>query len=301
MLRRTCGVALLVLAGLAGTAQAQTTLEWKFKPGEKYYVEDVVQAKQTLSVIGKDLRQTTKMTTQSTYTVTKVADGEVTMEMKLDSIDVKATGDGLGSQIDKFFEKLQDVTFTATLKNGKVNKLVGYEEFIKKLAEDNEDTAKFAKELFTQDLIKKAIEQAFGNDRLPGKAVKTGDTWSKETTEPFGPLGTFKFNNTYNFKSKESDGAFVEYKGTMSYSPPKNETILGGLAKITKGNLKSNNVKGSYVFSDDKGRLVQISQTWVVRGSLTLEVMGNPLDVDCTVDQATTTRISTTPFKTKSN
>ena len=50
MSRQTCGAVLLVLAGLALPVQAQTTLEWKFKEGDKFYAEVVTTIKQKITL-----------------------------------------------------------------------------------------------------------------------------------------------------------------------------------------------------------------------------------------------------------
>ena len=77
-----------------------------------------------------------------------------------------STGDGLGGQMDKVMEKLQGATFQFTLKNGKVTKLKGYDDFIKKLADGDEMAGKFAKMLMSEQTVKKGIDDLFGG--LPG-------------------------------------------------------------------------------------------------------------------------------------
>src|SRR5437588_3545111 len=102
MLRQACGAVLLLLAGVGLPAYGQTTLEWKFKDGDKFYVEEVSDMKQTVSIIGKDIRQNNKITTISSYVVKNSSGGEVTLDQKIESVDVKTSGDGgLGGQMDK--------------------------------------------------------------------------------------------------------------------------------------------------------------------------------------------------------
>jgi len=291
MLRRACGLALLALAGLGLPAGAQTTLEWKFKEGDKFYVEDVSDMKQALSVIGKDINQKTKITTVNSYTVKQVSGKTVRLEQKTESVDVSSSGDGVGGQLEKIMEKLQGAVFTVTLTEGKVTKFEGYDDFIKKVSDGDELAAKFGKTLLSEDLMKKTIELTFGN--LPDKAVKAGDTWSKDALIPFGELGDFKSSNNYTFKERDKDGVVLTYKGTMTYLPPKGPGAFGGLLKIVKGKMKSDNVAGTLVFDADKGRLVRATSTMAVRGSLTVEIMGNQIEMDIRVDQSTKTRVLT--------
>jgi len=289
MPRRACALALLALAGLGLPAGAQTTLEWKFKEGDKFYVEDVSDMRQSLSVIGKDVNQKTKITTINSYTVKQVSGKTVRLEQKTESVDVNSSGDGVGGQLEKIMDKLQGAVFTVTLTDGKVTKFEGYDDFIKKVSDGDDLAAKFGKTLLSEDLMKKTIELTFAN--LPDKAVKAGDTWAKDVTIPCGELGDFKSSNDYTFKERDKDGAVITYKGTMAYVPPKGPGAFGGLLKIVKGKIKSDNVKGTIVFDPEKGRLVRASSTMAVRGSLTIEIMGNSLDMDIRVDQTTSSRV----------
>jgi len=289
MLRHPYTAALVVMASLAMPALGQTTLEWKFKAGEKFYVEEVNDVKQNISIIGKDIKQNTKITTISSYTIKSVEGSEVVLDQKIESVDVKSTGDNLGGQMDKLFEKLQGATFQVTLKDGKVTKLKGYEDFIKKLADGDETTGKFAKMLMSEETFKKSISDLFGG--LPSKSIKQGDTWSDEATVPFGPLGSFKTSKDVTYKEKDKDGVLLTYKSKMSYIPPKGEGALGGLLKIVKGNIKSDTAKGSILFNPDRGRLVRATFSMTARGSMTVEVMMNQLELEISADQTTTTRV----------
>jgi len=302
MLRRTCGAALLVLA-VALPAHAQTTLEWKFTEGQKFYVEDVNDMKQTVALqIGQPIRQNTKYTMVSSYSVKKVMDREATLEWKIESVDVKtASGvDAFGGQMEKIFEKLQGAAFTFKLADGKVSQIQGYEDFIKKASDGDEATAKYAKMLLGESLLRQIIEGTFSD--MPRKPVEVGGKWSQEETVPFEQLGSFKSKNDYTLKELEKDLATITYKGTMAYQKPKaGEGVFGGLLKIVKGNLKSDNVKGTIIFYAKKGMLVRRSNSMLIRGSLTVEVMQNQVEMDITVDQTTTSRVLEKAPKIKSD
>lgn len=293
MLRRACGAALLVLVGLGLPAYGQTTLEWKFKEGDKFYVEETNDMKQSITFIAlnKEIKQNSKTTILSSYTVKKVAAAgkEVTLVQKIENVDVKTSGDSLGGTMEKVLEKLQGAVFTFTLKNGQVTKLEGYNDFIKKLADGDETTATFAKELLSEELIKMGLDGTFGN--LPDKAVKADDVWSKNSTVPLGPLGSFKTTNDYTFKDQDKDGAHITYKMKMKYEAPKAGGAFGGLLTIVKSTLKSDNGKGTIDFDAEKGRLIRASNSMVMRGGMTVEAMGNRLELSLNVDQSTSTRV----------
>jgi hypothetical protein len=61
--------------------------------------------------------------------------------------------------------------------------------------------------------------------------------------------------------------------------------------KIMKGNLKSDNAKGQYIFDPVKGRLVSGSLTMEIRGDLTVEFSGQMIDLTMSIEQETTTRV----------
>ena len=107
---------------------------------------------------------------------------------------------------------------------------------------------------------------------------------------PFGPLGSFKASNEYTLQGKEDGNAKIAVKSDLRYSPPKAGQGIGGLFTITKGNLKSEGA-GTLVFDPQKGRLVRYNMSMVFRGSLTMDIMGNSVEVDISMDQNSTSRV----------
>src|SRR5262245_10655360 len=204
MLRKAWIGAVLVFSGLSVPAYGQVNMEWKFNEGDKFYVEDVSTMKQKIGFMGKDIDQTQKTTMVTSYTVKKKTGNEVVLEQKIEGVDVKVMG-GLGGDLDKMMEKLKGAKFTLTLnvKEGKIIKFDGYEDFIKQLTEGNEEVGKFIKMMLSEDVLKKSSEEAFGF--LPGKAINKGEGWKKEATIPFGPLGSFKTVNDYTYQGKEEN------------------------------------------------------------------------------------------------
>jgi len=289
MLRKAWIGAVLVFGGLSMPAYGQVTLEWKFNEGDKFYVEDVSTMKQKIGFMGKDIDQTQKTTMVTSYTVKKKTGNEVVLEQKIEGVDVKVMG-GLGGDLDKMMEKLKGAKFTLTLnpKEGKITKFEGYEDFIKALTEGNEEVGKFIKMMLSEDVLKKSSEEAFGF--LPGKAVAKGDSWKKEQSIPFGPLGSFKTVNNYTYQGKEENLEKIGLKAELTYSPPKGDAGFG-LFKIVKGNLKSEGARGTLIFDADKGRLSKYSMAMVFRGSLTMDIMGNMIDMDVTIDQNSNSRV----------
>ena len=136
-----------------------------------------------------------KTTNITRYTVKRVAGTAVTMEMKIETVEVKADNNQFGGGMEKMQEKMQGATFTFTLEGSKVTKFQGYDEFMKKLTDGDEMMAKVGKLMFTEDILKKGIEEeAF--TILPEKAVKprrqvdqgtqnaAGAAWQPQAEQP---------------------------------------------------------------------------------------------------------------------
>jgi len=290
MLRKAWVGAVLVFGGLSVPAYGQVKLEWKFNEGDKFYVEDVSTMKQKIGFMGKDIDQTLKTTMVTSYTVKKKTGSDVVvLEQKIEGVDVKSMG-GIGGETDKMMEKLKGAKFTITLnlKDGKITAFEGYEDFIKALTEGNEEAGKFVKMMLSEDVLKKGCEEVF--TFLPGKAVAKGEAWKKEQTIPFGPLGSFKTINDYTYQGKEENLEKIALKAQLTYAPPKGDAGFG-LFKIVKGNLKSEGARGTLLFDAKKGRLSKYSMAMVFRGSLTMDIMGNMIDMEVTIDQNSNSRV----------
>jgi len=280
---------LLALGGLSLQAQGQTKLEWKFTEGEKFYTEEISDQKQQISVAGQDIKMSTKTTNITSYTVKRVAGNAVTIEMKIENVEVKTDNNMFGGGMEKMQEKMQGATFTFTLDGGTVTKFSGHEEFLKKLADGDEMMAKFGKMIFTEDMLKKGIEEAFTN--LPTRAVSRGDKWNKDRSLPMGPLGNIKLKNEYTYKGSEPDGELLTFTGTLSWMAPKDGAGFGDMFKISKADFKSDNVRGSVVFDAKAGRLVRSSNSMTMSGTMTIDVMGNEIEMSMTQDTASTMRV----------
>jgi len=292
MLRRTWWGVVLVLLGVAAPAQAQVKLEWKFKKGETYYVENKTDLKQTIDVMGMSVKQDMTNTTLASFAVKDVSESNVVLEQKILDVKVKSSG-GLGGGADKMTEKMKGAVFTITMSpNGKISKFEGYEDLIKRIAAENEEAGKLVKLMLTEETMKKGAEEAFGF--LPNKAVDKGEKWKSSLTVPMGPIGTFKAENSYTYQGKSADGDEIAVAASMTYMPPKGDG--GDLPfKVVKGDLKSEGAKGTIIFDREKGRMVRYTMNMVLKGSLTMEVQGNQIQMDMVQDQKSTIRVLDKP------
>ena len=273
MLRQASLGVIMLLATIAGPAYGQEVkLQLKFKEGDKFYVEDVNKSKETVTAVGITQTTENKITSVTSFTVKKVTTDATEVDMKIESVDVQSNGqDGL---LGKVMGKMKGAVFTVTLApDGKIKKFEGYKQWAKSVVGDDDEMSKFLGMLLSEDLFVNMVEKGF--TFLPDKSVKKGDTWSNDTRIPFSFMGELKSKNTYTYDGKEKDLDVIAIKQSMKYTPPKAGTeILGGLAKITRADLKVNNANGKYFFDADKGRLEKVEMAMTVSGSLTIDVGG---------------------------
>jgi hypothetical protein len=290
-MQRHCLLGVVVLlAGVGAPAYGQEgiKLQWKFKEGSKFYVEEAQTSKLNVTVLGMQVKEEGKTTIVTSYHIKKVGTDSIVMVQKFEEVDHKSQGE-LGGATEKLYGKLKGATFTITMTpEGKVTKFEGYKEWAKKVADDDNELAKLVGLLFSEGFFKATPEQAFG--MTPKAAVKEGDTWKQEGVMPVGGIGDFKLVSDYTYKGKGEGGEKIGFKQSLTYTPPKGGDF-GGLFKIVKGSLKSEGGKGQMIFDADKGRMVSSKSSMLIRGSLTVDVSGQNVELLISLDQQTAVRV----------
>lgn len=285
MMRLYGWVVLALAAGLSGSAQGEVKLEWKFTQGDKFYLENATNLKQTVEVMGQKIPMDSLNTTISSFKVVTVGPTEVVLEQKIEKVNVKA-GQGLDPQA-KVAEQMVGSVFKITLNNkGEVTKIEGFDDLIKKLSQGNDEIGKLLKSILTEDTMKQGIQEAFSF--VPGKPVNKGDSWKRQMRLSMGPMGTFIVDMDYTYQGKAKDGEEVGLKGTYSYEAPKGGA--GGLPfKVTKGEFKTEEAKGTLIFDAVNGRLVRHEFKAKLNGSMSISVADQ--NADMTLKQETDTKI----------
>lgn len=299
MLQRCSIGAVLALALVAVPARAQVQLEWKFKEGDKFYLETVNSFKQSMKTLGKELRQDLDLTFVFSVAVDKVnADKSAVLVEKVESVEVKNTGGPTGgiAAEDKFNQQVKGATFRVTVTpRGEVTKFEGYDDLVKRIAGDDAVTRKTVQAVLSEDYLRHAAADVFGP--LPAAPVKNNDKWGgdKKVEVPLGPLGTFTTARTYTYEGKDTVGSQsidkITFKGTASYSPPKSGEAGPFPFQLTKGDLKIDELHGTISFDDAAGRLVQSDTTMHLKGSMTAVVSGNTLDSELQQERTIKTRL----------
>jgi hypothetical protein len=280
---------LLLAAGLP--APAQTALEWKFKEGDKFYIEAVTETKQTVTVADKAATTSeSTFTTVSRFEVKKADAGSYTLEQTIEGVRVKSnkTDDPTVAVASRFANLLKGATFKFTINSaGKVTSgLEGYDDLIKKLSGGNEKADKSNRALLPEDAFKEELNAIFGF--LPDKPVKAGDPWTRKESMAL-PWGKLSGDATYTYAGKDKDGEKIEVKRNLTYALPDGE---GAGAKVTKGDIKVDDASATIVADPAAGRLVSATSKMHVGGKVTVTEAGTAdtaaKQTTFTVDQTTT-------------
>jgi hypothetical protein len=289
MLRQALLAVIVSLATVAVPAYGQDVkLRMKFKEGDKFYVEDIAKSKETIGIAGQTVNAENKTTMITSFEVKKVTSDDLVTVMKVENVKVET--DAPGGQLAKITEKLKGGTFTITMtQEGKIKKFEGYNEWAKGIVGDDEDETKLLKMFVSEDLLMNAVAQAFGF--IPDKAVKKGDTWTREHKYPMGAFGEFKVNSTYTYDGQQDKRDVVTEKQSLRYVPPKAGTEVLGLFKLQRADLKCENARAKYVFDNDKGRLDTATLSMTVSGSLTVDIAGQQQQLEMTVATTSTSRV----------
>ncbi|MCI0703511.1 MAG: DUF6263 family protein [Planctomycetia bacterium] len=267
--------ALLVVAFALAAPGDEVNLKWKLKEGDTFYAKNRVVLEQTLTVMGKDVEQSTMTDTVVRYKVKTVTRTSTVVEMTYLSNKVAAKG---LPGADAVNDKLKGVTVTATL-NAKmeVTKLEGYDKVLDALAGDDKTARAQLKVFMPEDILKQMFAETFGV--TPPNPVQIGDTWKRSDKVPFAGSGTVTTSSTFKLDQVKGGVATVSWKGTGVFKIGESE--LPGLpVKLVKANLKSEKLTGTYTFDVPTGRVKESKMEMVMAGSMTFEGGGKEIDID---------------------
>lgn len=291
MVRRSWLSAVLVLAGMAVPASAQTKLEWKFKEGEKFFLEQVVNNKMAVKVMGMDMNMDTVQTQVTSFAVLKKnSDGSVVIEQKIESIKIEA--EGPAAAFAQAGQQMEGASFKFTLSPKlQVTKFEGYEEFVKKLGGDDPMLGAMMRMMMSEETMKQSAAEPFAF--LPDKPVSKGDKWERKQNLQMAFIGLTS-ENKYNYQGKDTlNGKPVEKIGvtsTVKFEPPKGDA--GGLPfQISKADFKPEKSDGTFFFDASAGKLVSSEVKMKMKGTMGMSVAGQEIEMEMDVDTTTKTKL----------
>jgi hypothetical protein len=284
--------ALCVLGSVLAPVRGQTRLEWKWKEGDRFYVETVNTLKDSTRRDEQDFKTEMQITTVDLYKVLRNDAAGVVLEKTTTAQRFKGSSSGgadLDAQrqksADALADRLKGLVLTITLAPDlqKVSKIDGVREFMKRVrGDENADPTRFG------EIIREEQENIFAG-YLPDKPVQPGQNWQRSIAHVApDPIGNYKAEVDYSFKGKEmADGKALEHISavwTVTFVPPKQS---GGYQ--TSADLKAEPAKADYFFDAAAGRLARSDRTFHVKGKVTVTGQGKTTVYD--VDQTQEWRV----------
>ena len=312
MLRRRFLLTALALFGLTAVAAAQDQVElnWKFEKGKVFYQKQEIKTVQAMKVSGMDTNQTQDQTfTFSWEPVEQAADGSWTLKMKVTALkmNIDVAGNKIAfdsaspagtNALQQFFTSVVGTEFKVTVaKDGKVSKVEGRDDFIKKIGAVNAQMTTLLTKVLSDDAMKQMSDPTFGIS--PGKPVKKGDTWDKKQELNLGPVGAYTVTTKYTLENIDNGTAKIKSEPKLEFKAA-NDQNDGLPFRIKSATLKPKPGTGDAEFDTKAGRLKRQTSKVEFEGELDIEIGGQSAKVEVRQDQTTTVTTSDTdPDKTE--
>jgi hypothetical protein len=297
------GAAGLVLSWApAHAGDDKDKLEWKAfdEKAPPFYQVLMTKTVQTMKIMGVEIKQEQNQTFFVKWTPGKPKDGNWCVAQKI--IGVKMDIDIGGTKIpydsttegapknpmSEFFDTLTkgELKFYIDPKTFTVKEIEGQKEFVKKLTAASPQMATLLNNILSEDALKQMAEPTWA--AFPTEEDKKKDTfkkdksWTRTNELNLGPIGTYKFSNTYTWGDKDK----VTTKCELTYEAPKKTEGLPFVIK--KGDLKSTDCSGYAQFDRKAGRFKDSKVDMKLKGELTIEIGGTETRVELEQTQVST-------------
>ncbi|MCS7016591.1 MAG: DUF6263 family protein [Gemmatales bacterium] len=266
---------LVIVAGLGetGTVWAQqVTLAWKLRPGEVFYYLVDTDVTTTAGPAGAENTVRTRLVMLHRYEVVQRTNEGFVLEQTVEEVLTNDQG-LLGNLYNQFRGLKLKITFDPSFR---VRKIEGQEELYKRLGADDPVTGKFVAEMVSENALRQQIQSEF--NFLPDKPVQPGDKWQRQISFAVGPMGTLTLDQTLTYQGTTTVGGKVldriETSARATFTPPKPNDDFP--VRITKGEVQADQLKGTYLFDREAGRLV--SAQWEGRFKFKLTVSAGKPD-----------------------
>lgn len=265
----SCRVTLLVLSlSLLSTSSfAQTTLRWKFTPGQKLNQVMEQDMKMAMKFGDQPFKTTIKQTIDGVWEVKSVDDqgnAEVVQQfqrirMKLGGVaglgfDIDSDSDeaveGIGGRLTPAIKAMAKSRFTVKMSPQGENKEVEVSPETVKAFKSLPGVGQ-AGNLFSKESLVTLVKQ--GSHTLPTDPVKKGDSWTTQTESPVPRLGKMVSDVTFTYAGPEQvDGKTLEridLEIALKLAPKEENAATPNIT------LKDQKSSGTLYFDNAAGRL----------------------------------------------
>jgi len=308
--RHTLFSLLLALFVAAPAFGQDAALEWRFTKDKPFYQTMTTTTTQNMTVTGTKVEQKQDQTFYFMWTPTKIdkEKNTVTLEQKIiglkmnidiggskithDSTAPKEAAGAANNPLNKFFDALNNATFTITLdtKEMKVTNIEGHDKFVAKLTDANPSMKPLLEKILSKEALKDMAEPMFA--ALPGKTEKKGATWKRTSSLDMGPIGKYETTYNYTYEGPDKDkNEKIGVKTDLKYTKPEN--VAANLPfKITAATLEAKDSTGTVVYDPKAGWVKSSEMTMKLTGNLTIEISQQSTAVDLSQEQTTKTTTS---------
>ncbi len=268
----------------------QESIAWRFKEEQQFFVEQKLVQSQSVVVAGQKKDSTTSQTSLLRFDVQRLHDdGKVDILMTVERVGHT----GGPTQTTQLTKQMAGAEFPLTIgKNGKLVRLDGYSDFVKKIAAGDDRRATLFKAVLSEDSFKKLVAQTF--EVGPGRTVEAGESWQHKLKLPLGPFGSIAFNRTMKFIGVATDTEEKQLKlnvsGTASYERPTGD-YPGFPFKVTQGSFEFKDITGKATFDASANMLKSLEVQLQMNGKLTISIGNSQQDVTISQKQTSTLKV----------
>lgn len=272
MLHRWSIVSIAFCCCHAAPLPAQTTLAWKFGAGDTLHVEQHVIQTTALEIKNKPFQQKSDWKLTSRWRTKEAGPESAKLLITVEALVSKTfAGDakvGLPSKEDELWSGAE---FSLTVDpQGRVRDLQGHEALLKKLAGDSPQRLKILSALKPPDYFQALFQDVLGP--LPERPVQQGERWQSTAADTMSIFGTLVQTTEFTYQGPRDGLQFIDSTTKTTYKAPR-YAIENDVFRITKGEVKADEGKGSLLFDAGQGRVRRVQKTINVRGDLTLDTL----------------------------
>lgn len=126
----------------------------------------------------------------------------------------------------------------------------------------------------------------------PDPAGMENQSWSRQMTHDYEPLGSWFGETTFVSHGKQQDLMRIDFAHKLTYKPPAKGAAAGGLPlTINNADFKALAAGGTIYFDTQSDRVQSAQEQFRVRGMLGTEVLGQAANVEVEEHQTITLRV----------